>query len=129
MYDGDPNNIGDLAAIVSTQVLSLGGESASGISVTTAVAGLTDGINSFFDNNHIEFATFDSWSLGLSPFLSFTSGLHPGAVVGLRGRFGAGCIVLTGPDQDYHGSRGGNANQSNQYNLLVNEIRFVRRCP
>ena len=129
IYDGDPNNIGDVSAIVSASVTNIGGESASGIGVTASVPGLTTGITGFFDNNHIEFATFPSWNAALSPFLGFTSGPNAGAVVGLYGRFGAGCIVLTGPDQDFHATKGGSINEANQYNLLVNEIRFVRRCP
>jgi len=125
----DPNNVGQLAALVGTTVINVGGESSSGITVTTPVAGLTDGITGFYDNNHIRFVSFHDWNPALRTFLGFTTGPNAGAVVGLYGRFGAGCIVLTGPDQDYHSVRGGNAAEGNQYNLLVNEIRFVRSCP
>ena len=129
LFDGDPNNVGDLSAIVDTSFTTVGGESPAGIAVTTPVPGLTDGINNLFANNHIRFATFPAWDPALSPFLAFTSGPNTGAVVGLYGRFGAGCIVLTGPDQDFHGVRGGAGSGLNQYNLLVNEIRFARSCP
>ncbi len=128
MYE-DPNNVGDLTAVIGTSIVDNGGESAIGITVTAAVPGLTDGITDFYDNNHIRFTSFSTWSPALSPFLAFTSGDNRGAVVGLYGRFGAGCIVLTGPDQDYHAVRLGSAAEGNQYNLLENEIRFVRSCP
>ena len=127
LFDGDPNNVGDLSAVVSTTFT--GTELSDGISVTTLVPGLTDGINNLFANNHIRFATFPAWDPALSPFLAFTSGPNNGAVVGLHGRFDAGCIVMTGPDQDFHGVRGGLGSGLNQYNLLVNEIRFARTCP
>jgi len=129
LFDGDPNNVGDLGAVVSTSFLTVEGESPAGIAVTAAVPGLTDGINDLFANNHIRFATFPAWDPALSPFMAFTTGPNTGAVVGLHGRFEAGCIVMTGPDQDFHGVRGGFGSGLNQYNLLVNEIRFARTCP
>ena len=50
-------------------------------------------------------------------------------MTGLWGMFGNGCIVLTGPDQHFHGSKFGRNWEPNHYNLLVNELDFVsHRC-
>ena len=108
----DPGNIGDLAPGVSAS--GLGGGSST---VTAVVPGLTDGIVSSFVNNHIR---FNAWDPALSPFLQLGS-----AVTGLWGQFGSGCIVLTGPDQHFHGFRGAGNPAGNQYNLLLNEVDFV----
>jgi len=35
---------------------------------------------------------------------------------------------LTGPDQHYHGNRGGSGFQGNQYNFLLNEVNWVTHC-
>jgi hypothetical protein len=89
------------------------------IVVSTEVPGLTDGIVDNFENNHIVFA---SWDAALSPFLTYVPTM---STVGLFGGFGPGCIVLTGPDQHFHGVRGAPDPEGNQYNLLVNEVEFV----
>jgi PKD repeat protein len=109
----DPGNLGDLAPGVT----ALNFDTSPPV-ISTLVPGLTDGITNAFDNNHIRFT---AWDPALSSFLT-----HPsGPVVGLHGRFGTGCIVLTGPDQHFHGFRGGGVNQSNQYRLLLNEVKYV----
>jgi hypothetical protein len=119
----DPNNVADLTDVVGVGHTSNGGDIGT-FAVTAAVPGLTDGINSSFENNHIEFS---SWPLAMAPFLSFSSdGGTTNPTVGLYGKFGTGCIVLTGPDQDYHGLRGGPGFEANQYNLVLNELRFVQ---
>ena len=98
IYDGDYNTA-DLAPGVIASTTETGG---GGIVVSAAVPGLTDGIANSFINNHI---SFSSWDPALSPFLS-----NGGRTVGLYGSIGAGCIVLTGPDQDFHGFRGAGGN-------------------
>jgi hypothetical protein len=119
----DPNNVADLAAVVTASHTSLGGDGGTW-TVTATVPGLTDGINGSFENNHIEFG---SWDSALAPFLSFSPDGESNFTAGLFGKFGTGCIVLTGPDQDFHGLRGSsNPAQLNQYNLLLNELRFVQ---
>ena len=89
----DDGNPGDLAPGVTA--FSAGGGSSV---VSAVVPGLTDGIVNSFVNNHLRFT---AWDPALSPFL-----MRGANVTGLQGPIGAGCIVLTGPDQDFHGSRG-----------------------
>ena len=119
----DPNNIADLADVIGVSGTSNGGEFGT-FSVTATVTGLTDGINGSFENNHIRFG---SWPSALAPFLSFSPDGESTFTVGLYGTIGTGCIVLTGPDQDFHGLRASSdPEEINQYNLLLNEIRFVQ---
>ena len=109
----DPGNIFDLAPGVTA---SWYGSYASS-TVSATIPGLTDGITSNFVNNHVRFT---AWDPALMPFLTLK-----GHTTGLAGTFGAGRIVLTGPDQHYHGLRGGADPEGNQYNLMVNEILWV----
>ncbi len=113
----DPNNAADLAPGVTAIPMGAGG---SGISVSAVVPGLTDGIIGSFVNTHITFS-MSSWHPKLSPFLTDDRG----RTVGLYGQIGAGRIVMTGPDQDWHGLRGAGGAAGNQYNLLLNELRWV----
>jgi hypothetical protein len=124
LFDGDTKNISDLAAIVTASDTTTGGEFGT-FTVSATVAGLTDAINGSFENNHIRFDP--SWDSNLAPFLSFSPDGETSYTVGLYGTFGTGCIVLTGPDQDFHGLRAStDPEEINQYNLLLNEIRFVQ---
>lgn len=110
----DPNNLADLLPGVTADGAPPGGA----ITVSAAVPGLTDGIADDFVNDHIKFT---AWDPALSPFLA-----DSGATVGLYGEFpGGGRIVLTGPDQDFHGARGIGGVAGNQYNLLLNEVEWV----
>jgi hypothetical protein len=113
----DPGNISDLAPGVTASVFNT---SPAGMAISAVVPGLTDGINNSFANNHIRFT---AWDPALSPFITRGSD-----VVGLYGQFGAGCIVLTGPDQHFHGFRGAGGFAGNQYNLLLNEVNWVTHC-
>ena len=113
----DSNNVGDLAPAIVAQNLETGG---AGISLLP-VPGLTDGITTDFVNSHIRFT---SWDPAFSPFI-----VQGSDVIGLWGSSpGGGRIVLTGPDQHYHGDRGGTGDKSNQYNLLLNEVLFVTQA-
>jgi hypothetical protein len=111
----DPGNLGDLAP----GVVALNFEAGPPIVVSAVVPGLTDGIRNSFANTHIRFA---AWDPALSQFLTHAPS---GSIVGLWGRFGSGCIVLTGPDQHFHGFRGAPDPAGNQYDLLLNEVEFV----
>lgn len=117
----DPGNVSDLApgVITTFSPCSYSGDH----TVIATVPGLTDGIvDGAFANNHF---CFKSWDAALSPFLAQT---FVPSITGLWGAFGAGCIVLTGPDQHYHGYSGsswGSYYLDNQYNLLKNEVDFV----
>jgi hypothetical protein len=123
LFDGDSKNISDLATIVTPSDTSTGGEFGT-FTVSATVTGLTDGITGAFENNHIRFG---SWDSNLAPFLSFSPDGESTFTVGLYGTFGTGCIVLTGPDQDFHGLRASSdPEENNQYNLLLNELRFVQ---
>lgn len=114
----DPGNRSDLSPGV--QAFSFE-RSSLGMAISATVPGLTDGITNSFANNHIGFA---SWDARLAPFI--TRGT---VVVGLFGEFpGCGRIVLTGPDQHFHGFRGLPGYEGNQYNLLLNEVRWVTSC-
>jgi hypothetical protein len=115
----DDTNVGQLAGIPITTKSTTHG----GISVIGSVPGLTDGITDEFVNNHI---TFDTWPASFTPFLQTTdgSGAQTG-VVGLYGGSEFGCMIVQGPDMDFHGLRGAAGAAGNQYNLLLNEIEFV----
>lgn len=110
----DPGNLDDLAPGVTAFNFDT---DSTGMAISAAVPGLTDGIADSFVNNHIGFT---AWDPALSPFITKDT-----TVVGLWGRFDAGCIVLTGPDQHFHGFRGDPDPAGNQYNLLLNEVNFV----
>ena len=117
-----PDNLSDLLPAVAASEENF--KSGSAIyDVSAAVPGLTDGISNLFFNSHI---VFTAWSSELQPFLTAEKG-GVSYVVGLYGEIGnnGGRIVLTGPDQDLHGVRGGAGSAGNQYNLLVNELRWV----
>jgi VCBS repeat-containing protein len=111
----DNVNVGELAPAISGTAAG-GGTS----NVIAMVPGLTDGITNQFANNHI---TFSSWQAGFEPFLELASGSNP--ITGVYGGLAGGCMVATGPDQDFHANRGGPGFESNQYNLLINEIEWV----
>ncbi len=82
-----------------------------------------------FINKHIIFDSDSSNSLsGLESFLS----LENEDVVGLYGEFGLGRIVLTGPDNNFHGSLNGTPDvypeaegRHNHYKLFFNEIYWL----
>ena len=87
--------------------------------ITTTVAGLTDGITNQFINNHIGITAFSS------DFNVFLTG-GGGTVQGLYGEFaGGGRMVLTGPDSFLHSSRGAAGASGNQYNLALNSLNWV----
>lgn len=104
----DDGNLSDLAAAITAVNVNAGGPW-----TVAPVPGLSDGISGAFANTHIRFG---SWTAPLLPYITSSGGTE-----GLYGEFsGGGRIVLHGPDHDYHSAR-----PSNQYNLLVNEIRWV----
>lgn len=114
IWEDGGENLSDLVPGVTASPGFLGG-----ITLSATVPGLTDGIISSFVNSHI---TFSAWDPALSPFI-----VSGATTVGLYGQFGTGCIVLTGPDNDWHAVRGGIDPEGNQYNLLLNEVRFVAK--
>jgi len=79
-------------------------------------------------NNHIEFSPSQPAS-ELMPFLRQTPHsppMTPGKILGLYGDFGSGCIVFTGPDNNFHGRFDDtNDERENQYQLLFNELDWV----
>lgn len=110
-----PQNVSDLLpAVVGTEAAT------PGTLAITTVPLLTLGLPSTMQvvNSHISFST---WSSLLSPFLREFSG----ETVGLYGTVGAGRIVLTGPDNSYHGVDIGSSPADNMYELLANEVRWV----
>ncbi|MBI2536129.1 MAG: Ig-like domain-containing protein, partial [Gemmatimonadetes bacterium] len=113
----DPNNVGDLADILTGAADNLSG---SGIALLPVPA-LTDGIANSFTNSHI---SFTAWSDSLAHFV-----LRDTKALGLYGRFGSGCIVVTGTDQAKDGSRGAADPAGNQYNFLLKEVLFAANCP
>jgi hypothetical protein len=104
----DDGNLSDLAPAITAVNVGAGGPW-----TVAPVPGLSDGISGAFANTHIRFT---SWTGPLLPYITSSGGTE-----GLYGEFsGGGRIVLHGPDHDFHSAR-----PSNQYNLLVNEIRWV----
>jgi len=76
-------------------------------------------------NSHIEFSPEDQQpATELKQFLSQLPDLE---VLGLYGVFGAGgCIVMTGPDNNFHGRFDDkNDERENQYQLLFHELDWV----
>ena len=116
--DGSSPNIADLAPGIIGN--GLGGGTHNVIAV---VPGLTDGVTNSFVNNHLQFT---AWDPAFAPFLELAS--SPGTVTGLFGDVGGCRMVVTGPDQDFHATRGAGDPAGNQYRLLVNEIRWVSEC-
>ncbi|HIF20907.1 MAG TPA: hypothetical protein EYQ27_03135, partial [Gemmatimonadetes bacterium] len=127
MYE-DPENMDDLAAIVSEPSSCSG----SGFQdIIADVPGLTDGVSSATDlgfnsliNNHMCFADWADW---LSPFLEIPASAGGPYTTGLYGTWGAGRIVLAGPDQDYHSESDGSLTERNQFQLLINVLKWVGR--
>ena len=116
--DGSSPNIADLAPAIIGNVLELGSSN-----VIAVVPGLTDGITNSFTNNHLEFT---AWDPAFAPFLELADG--SGRITGLYGDVGNCRMVATGPDNDFHGWRGGGDPEGNNYRLLVNEIAWVSEC-
>lgn len=109
----NPTNLPEIAAVTGGM-----GSSGSGGIVTATVPGLTDGISNNFVNYHFVVSGWAGW---LSQFLG--DGSNP---TGLYGTYaGGGRMVITGQDNDYHAIRGGGGPEGNQYNLIVNELRWV----
>ncbi len=109
----DPNNTSDLGSLAS----SSGSGCSPGVLVDT-VPGLTDGITDSFVNCHI---VFDSWdSSVLSPLLN-----DGGNITMLYGEYGGGRVILSGPDHDYHASKGGGSAAGNQYNFVLNIVNWI----
>ncbi|MEX2308381.1 MAG: hypothetical protein WD738_12340 [Pirellulales bacterium] len=111
-----PQNLGDLATLVTGTT-----DVTSGTFAVIATPILTDGFGTSTSliNAHMTFTTRPAW---LSPFLlngSFTVSLYGESPVG-QGR-----LVLSGPDNDYHGVSGGPGADGNHYQLLVNELRWL----
>ena len=98
-----------------------------------AEPGLTDGVTDAFVHNHSSYPGYDGNYL--RPFLEADEAYVPHGLsheptsatrpVGLYGYAGAGRIVISGPDNDYHGVRGDPGAAGNQYRLLLNIIRWV----
>lgn len=144
----DPGNFADLDPAVAAVNLMPYNTDWCSVLITEEIPGVTTGIlqdgectgnqrPACFSNFHVGFT---SWHPGLSPFLLskgtryMTDGsevpdeeCQPNLVVGLYGEFSGGRIILTGPDNNFHGSRNdGELRRSrNQYKLLVNEILWV----
>jgi len=135
----DPRNVGALADGVSTIEVAIRSRGETPLTITLEpVPVLTLGMPlNTFSNNHPSFELdfvnkhiiFDAeGSPGLTPFLSLAPPKNMGEVVGLYGRFGDGCIVLTGPDNNFHGLLGSDSDtveRENHYNLLFNEINWL----
>jgi len=131
----DQNNVEALAPDVSTIEIDRHGGGQSPLSLTfVSVPILTDGFDdpndptADFANQHIIFAEPNpdtNTNVGLTSFLSLTNG--GGDVVGLYGEFGNGRIVLTGPDNNYHGLLNSINDEikANHTDLLFNEINWV----
>jgi len=113
IMDGDAANTNDLSPYVVA-----GAGSNFPFAITASIPGLTEGLTGDFANAHGGFASWDASIF--TPFMQ--DGV--GNAIGLAGRLGNGRMVLTGPDQDFHSQR-----PSNQYNLLLNEIRWAARLP
>ena len=110
----DPANVVDLAPAITGEQYETGG-----FDITLLpVASLTDGISNEFENNHMRFS---DWSPDFQPLMR-----QGGETIGLVGELpGAGRMIITGPDQHFHGRRGALGDEGNQYDLLVNELRWV----
>ena len=127
----DPRNVGLLAAGVSTLETTLHSRGDFPLTITLENVGPLNGnagpLDLVFVNKHIIFD--DNSSNGLLPFLSLPN--SGDEVVGLYGEFGDGRIVLTGPDNNYHGDPDEDTDdpaddaRMNHYNLLFNEINWL----
>ncbi len=113
----DPSNVGDLGPVATGTALTLTGGGMAVLSVPE----LTDGVSG---NIGSSYQRYTAWSDSLAHFV-----VRGDTALGLYGRFGNGCVVMTGPAQATDGLRGGTATQSNQYALLLNEVRFAADCP
>ncbi|MDD5543521.1 MAG: hypothetical protein PHX83_10145 [Acidobacteriia bacterium] len=110
----DPGNIDDLAAVITR-----GGSRSTSGAVLATVPGLTNGVTASFSNAHM---AFSSWDPGFTPFITNPG---TGATLGLYGTFSGGRIVVSGPDNHFHGNRCSTGRSLNQYQLLLNEVRWV----
>ncbi len=124
----DQNNVGALANGVSTIEVTRHTRGEISLLITLELElepVLTSGFDSTanFVNTHIIFA--DNQPAGLTPFLTLPE--DNDRVVGLFGEFpvNGGRIVLTGPDNNYHGYPGLSDERINHYNLMFNEINWL----
>jgi len=130
----DPKNVEALAPAVSAIEVDLHGGGDFPLNITLAPvpvpAALTSGFDSSatFINKHFIFVVDASTDPVLMPFLT----LDLGEVVGLYGEFDGGRIVLTAPDNNFHGILDVNPDsdpqtkaKGNHYNLLFNEIDWL----
>ena len=102
-WDGDSNNLDDLAPIVSAT-----SEGCGSPWTLDTVPGLTDGITNEFVNCHVVFGgEHAAW---LTPM--GTDGA--GQTVQMYGEYGGGRVYLTGPDHDYHAEKGAGGDAGNQ---------------
>jgi len=130
----DPKNVEALAPHVSAIEVDLHGGGDFPLAITlgpeSVPAALTSGFDSpaTFINKHFIFVVDASTDPDLMPFLT----LDRGEVVGLYGQFDGGRIVLTAPDNNFHGILDVDPNsdpqtkaKGNHYNLLFNEINWL----
>jgi hypothetical protein len=144
----DPGNSADLDPAVAALNLMPFNTDWCGVLITEEIQGVTTGIlqdgectgnqrPACFSNYHVGFS---SWHPNLSPFLLakgtryMTDGsevpdeeCQPNLIIGLHGEFSGGRIILSGPDNNFHGVRddGELRRSRNQYKLLVNELLWV----
>lgn len=122
ILDGDFNNFNDLGWVGITG--ASGYCSGWGTGWTLNTAGVADGFqlsaglgsHPSLANCHGSFPNYDATVF--APFLSDNYGNK----AGLAGQYGAGRIILTGPDQDYHAHPTG---EKQQFQLLLNELEWA----
>ena len=113
-WDGDSNNLDDLSPIVSATA-----EGCSAPWTLSTVPGLTDGITNEFVNCHVVYGGARAdW---LNPM--GTDGA--GQTNQLYGEYGGGRVYLTGPDHDFHASKGSGGDAGNQYNFVINIVNWL----
>jgi hypothetical protein len=115
----DDRNIGDLAPEVDG--VQSDGSFGSTYVITPQVAPnevlTSNGITGTFSNHHLKLSTVDpSWTVYISSPAS--SGSFPLAIFKVFPS--GGRMIVQGPDQDYHASRG-----NNQYQLILNQLDWL----
>lgn len=124
--DGDYANVLRLNDGTSNSIVGVGSGTTGGCAYTLVSPApfptlVANGVNGCFANDHL-FVT--SWPTWMKPYI--TAGGRTLAIAGIYPGGSGGRLIVQGPDQDYHARRGGSSTERNQYQIILNQIDFLK---
>jgi HYR domain/Secretion system C-terminal sorting domain len=124
-FDGDFNNIDNLYDGSSNSVVGSSSAGSLGCSYTLVSPApfpslVANGVSGCFINHHTIVSSWPSWMKAY-----ITGGSTTYAIAGIYPNGNQGRLIIQGPDQDYHASRGAGGTPGNQYQIILNQMDFL----